>query len=232
MAKYLEQHHAVGRQNAMRTPRSTDLRKRKRLYIVLTHRDISDTPRQQNPRPETYVRGEPIYKPGFVSTLRTACPATIHLVRTSPYASSGLPVDSGEQPSGVHAAGPIARRGLLDLAPGGVYRAGRVTPVAGELLPHRFTLTACRRRFVFCGTHPAGRPGLVLPTTLLFGARTFLGPGLSPGPARGRPTDSPQERSLPPGEGWADHRGGAGGVRGGRGRWGLTASTARSGRRS
>ena len=30
---------------------------------------------------------------------------------------------------------------LFDLAPGGVYRAGRVTPAAGALLPHRFTLT-------------------------------------------------------------------------------------------
>ena len=31
---------------------------------------------------------------------------------------------------------------LLDLAPGGVYLAGPVTRPAGELLPHRFTLTA------------------------------------------------------------------------------------------
>ena len=30
---------------------------------------------------------------------------------------------------------------LFDLAPGGVYRADRVTPIAGALLPHRFTLT-------------------------------------------------------------------------------------------
>jgi len=29
----------------------------------------------------------------------------------------------------------------FDLAPGGVYRADRVTPIAGALLPHRFTLT-------------------------------------------------------------------------------------------
>jgi len=31
---------------------------------------------------------------------------------------------------------------LFDLAPGGVCRADAVTHVAGELLPHRFTLTA------------------------------------------------------------------------------------------
>jgi hypothetical protein len=33
---------------------------------------------------------------------------------------------------------------LFDLAPGGVYRADRVTPVAGALLPHRFTLTCAQ----------------------------------------------------------------------------------------
>ncbi len=37
--------------------------------------------------------------------------------------------------------GPVGP--LLDLAPGGVYLAGRVTPAAGGLLHHRFTLTRC-----------------------------------------------------------------------------------------
>ena len=44
---------------------------------------------------------------------------------------------------------------LSDLAPDGVYRAARVTPGAGALLPHRFTLTcalAGHRRSVLCGT--------------------------------------------------------------------------------
>ena len=48
---------------------------------------------------------------------------------------------------------------LSGLAPGGVYRAARVTPGAGALLPHRCTLTCaappgvCRhRRSTFCGT--------------------------------------------------------------------------------
>src|ERR1700675_3011569 len=47
---------------------------------------------------------------------------------------------------------------LLDLAPSGVCRAARVTPGAGALLPHRFTLTCdadppdVHRRSVFCGT--------------------------------------------------------------------------------
>ena len=45
----------------------------------------------------------------------------------------------------------------LGLAPGGVYLATTVTDRAGELLPHRFTLTRTpkgRWRFVFCGTVP------------------------------------------------------------------------------
>ena len=48
---------------------------------------------------------------------------------------------------------------LLGLAPGGVYLAARVTPDAGALLPHRFTLTCapsskrqCHRRFALCCT--------------------------------------------------------------------------------
>ena len=61
---------------------------------------------------------------------------------------SGLPGDIGR-----------AGRPTLDLAPGGVYRAARVTLGAGALLPHRFTLTcdsspkaAAHRRSAFCGT--------------------------------------------------------------------------------
>src|SRR5688500_5425425 len=48
---------------------------------------------------------------------------------------------------------PRARTGrpialLFGLAPGGVCLADAVTRAAGELLPHRFTLTASRRRYV------------------------------------------------------------------------------------
>ena len=52
----------------------------------------------------------------------------------------------------------------FDLAPGGVYRADRVTPAAGALLPHRFNLACAperHRRSAFCGTvlrvAPTGR---------------------------------------------------------------------------
>src|SRR5579863_6103836 len=71
---------------------------------------------------------------------------------------SGLPGDCSEERAGY----PCPTFGL---APGGVYRAGRVTPAAGALLPHRFTLAcagaARHRRFDLCGTFlrvtPTGR---------------------------------------------------------------------------
>lgn len=50
---------------------------------------------------------------------------------------------------------------LSDLAPGEVYRAGRVTPAAGGLLHHRFTLTwrLRARRSAFCCTVSRVTPG-------------------------------------------------------------------------
>ena len=41
---------------------------------------------------------------------------------------------------------------LFGLAPRGVYRALAVTSAGGGLLPHLFTLTPVKERFVFCGT--------------------------------------------------------------------------------
>ena len=46
---------------------------------------------------------------------------------------------------------PIPRFPLFGFAPGGVYQAGRVTPAAGALLPHRFTLTARPNAETFTG---------------------------------------------------------------------------------
>ena len=70
---------------------------------------------------------------------------------------------------------------------------------------------------------PAGHPGLVLPTTLPCGARTFLGP-TSP-PVRGRPTGSPRRHSTVIGR-WEWSGDARGGERraawtGGSGRWGM-----------
>jgi len=61
--------------------------------------------------------------------------------------------------------GDIGRvtRPTFGLAPGGVYQADQVAPVAGALLPRRFTLArggvaSLRGRFVFCGTFPGVAP--------------------------------------------------------------------------
>ena len=89
--------------------------------------------------------GEPACRRGSVpGPLRGSRWVAIHLC--------GLPGDgsSCEVPDGP----PVP---LLGLAPSGVCRAARVTPDAGALLPHRFTLTcagpeARHRRSVLCGT--------------------------------------------------------------------------------
>ena len=44
---------------------------------------------------------------------------------------------------------------LLDLAPHGGYRSGRIAAPAGGLLHHLFTLTPGRERFAFCGPDPS-----------------------------------------------------------------------------
>ncbi len=91
------------------------------------------------------------------------------------------------------------RAGALpfNLAPGGVCRAVRVTPDAGALLPHRFTLTGeppegCFPAVCFLWHFPAGHPGSVLPITLPCGARTFLDPT-----ARRRGAPRPSGRLVP-----------------------------------
>src|SRR5207247_2498973 len=64
---------------------------------------------------------------------------------------------------------------LLGLAPGGVYRAGAVTRAAGELLPHRFTLTVLAGGGLFSVALCRGvAPPWPLASTLPCGARTFL----------------------------------------------------------
>jgi hypothetical protein len=168
--------------------------------MVLTRRNISGTTRGRKPSSAACSCGEPVCKPGSVRALRAACEATIHLGRASPHASSGLPASIGraalERSRGL-LGGRCRFALLLDLAPGGVYRAARVTPGAGGLLPRRFTLTAPSgdgAAVCFLWHFPAGHPGLVLPTTLPCGARTFLGTGS--GRARGRPTGSPHGHST------------------------------------
>src|SRR6267378_8306064 len=105
---------------------------------------------------------------------------------------------------------PRARTGrpialLFGLAPGGVCLADAVTRAAGELLPHRFTLTALRRRYVSVALsvgspplavsqHPALRspdfPPAVLPrpatvrSSLARSLSIALRPGVDGGPPR------------------------------------------------
>ena len=87
---------------------------------------------------------------------------TISLGRRLPDASSNLPgsrTEPGRLVPGItdRLTGRFLRTApLFGLAPGGVYRARLVTQPAGELLPHRFTLTPGRNRwrFIFCGTVP------------------------------------------------------------------------------
>lgn len=65
------------------------------------------------------------------------------------------------------------KRSLFGLAPNEVYIADLITQFAGGLLHHRFTLTDCSAVY-FLLHYLSGYPGWVLPTILLFGARTFL----------------------------------------------------------
>ena len=126
---------------------------------------------------------------------------TISLGRRFPGASSDLPggraepgrlVPSGPRPSdGPTTAGAAP---LFGLAPGGVYRARAVTRPAGELLPHRFTLTPAETVavcFLWHCPYPAEAERWALPTTAPSGVQTFL-PGTAPPTrcqAEGRPGD-------------------------------------------
>ena len=95
---------------------------------------------------------------------------------------------------------------LLGLAPDGVCRARPVTRPAGELLPHRFTLTARAaeappRRFVFCGTVPGlaagGRYPPSCPVEPGLSSRRGGGPA-EPADARGRRSPGPLQSLRPP----------------------------------
>jgi len=119
--------------------------------------------------------GEPACRPGSVHPPEGG-PAAIHLGLPLPAASCGLPASLGRATlKRSRGSAPLARA-LLDLAPGGVYRAARITPGAGGLLHRRFTLTQGQSPWAVCFLwhFPAGHPGSVLPTTLPCGARTFL----------------------------------------------------------
>ena len=105
------------------------------------------------------ITPEKACKPGPV-TWGMPRETVISLGRRLPGASSGL---TRERHAGRASPGRETGIALLfGLAPGGVYRAGAVTRAAGELLPHRFTLTAREGGGLFSvalirGVAPPGR---------------------------------------------------------------------------
>ena len=122
---------------------------------------------------------EPACRPGSVHPLARAgghpsgTAVAGSLVRSTREHRAGRPRTLAQAPR------PGERASPLDLAPGGVYLAARITRGAGGLLHHRFTLTsrpgqAGPEAVCFLWHCPAGRPGSALPTTLPCGARTFL----------------------------------------------------------
>jgi len=129
----------------------------------------------------------------------TPCEAmTIHLVSALPPRSSDLPGDSGGPPFSVP---------LFGLAPGGVCRAPAVTGGAGELLPHRFTLTrseaeTSERAVCFLWHFPSRHRDWALPSALSFGARTFLPPARLQGSGHLSYSDT----EIPPDRRPANHR--------------------------
>ena len=109
------------------------------------------------------MASRPAYKPRSVPRRV----AVIYLGRQLPAASSSLPETGG---------GASSASSLLGLAPGGVCLAAHVATRAGKLLPYRFTLTTEQTVAVCSLWHfPWGHPHWALPSTLPYGARTFLG---------------------------------------------------------
>ena len=104
---------------------------------------------------------------------------------------------------------------LFGLAPSGVCRAKPVARPAGELLPHRFTLTAraeARAAVCFLLHFPWPRGRWALPITASCGARTFLPPdptrsgsSFQTRPAIIRPT-SDEIKHRPPAAGREERR--------------------------
>src|SRR5580693_8470623 len=141
--------------------------------------------------------GELACRPGSVHPLaragghpsRTAVAGS--LVRSTREHRAGSPQSLAQELS-------LAGQFPLDLAPGGVYQAAQVTPNAGGLLHHRFTLTPgrVRGRSVFCGTFPRVTPGRCYrPPCPAEPGPSSTPPGIQAGAAAARPA----RPLLPPG---------------------------------
>src|SRR5689334_19647357 len=104
-----------------------------------------------------------------------------------------LPAGSSSPPGGVCVRAALPLSGL---APGGVCRAARVTPGAGALLPHRFTLTCATGRpaaigGLFSVALSCGSPRLGVTQHRALWSPDVPRAGAPKHPARGRPADSP-----------------------------------------
>jgi hypothetical protein len=105
----------------------------------------SKTVQGQHPTNDETVPSRPVS--GILSApdtpWRTGNAAAIHLGRRLPDGSCDLYPGTSDGPSVP----------LFGLAPGGVYKAPAVTGGPGELLPHRFTLTATEAAAVYSLLH-------------------------------------------------------------------------------
>ena len=140
-------------------------------------------------KPGSVPRGDAIHR--VRRFIAPAGVAVIYLGRRLPAASSGLP---GARTGRAAPCPPRRASPLLGLAPGGGCLAARVTPSAGGLLHHLFTLARSTGDLPAAGARwrsvsvalSAGYPAWVLPSTVPCGARTFL----TLRPTSGRPEAS------------------------------------------
>jgi hypothetical protein len=107
--------------------------------------------------------------------------------KPDPVPAAGCPAAGGDHLSGTSVTRRLARPtrdhvdgppwSLLGLAPGGACPATTVTRRAGELLPHRFTLTRVAPGGLLSVALATCHHAWELPSTLPCGVRTFLTSG-------------------------------------------------------
>ncbi len=130
------------------------------------------------------TRGEPVSRILSVITGMTGWPFLWDAGYPAPQATYPGVGTGRADPRGASLVSETPTAPLFGLAPGGVCRARPVTRPAGELLPHRFTLTArakqeARTAVCFLWHYPYPCERWALPTTLPCGVRTFLPTHLS-----------------------------------------------------
>ena len=153
--------------------------------MVETRRDISGTTRRRKPRSGALWCGEPVCKPGSVRAPGRAGRPSIYDVRCRtppavyPRARTGRPRTLAQAP----------RDALLDLAPGGVYRAARVTPERWwALTPPFHPYRGCLRGGLFSVALSRGSPRVGVANHPALWSPDFPRTAVA---ARGRPTGSP-----------------------------------------